>query len=238
MILFTSGTSGQPKGAILTHGSIRAAARNAAEALALRPDDVVLGAAPFSHVLGQSTGLVSTFLAGAAVEVVPRFEPSRRSRRWRRRGRACSSASRRCASPSPGGARRRRAAADPDRPRRRRGRSRRGGARVRAHLRRRGHRGLRPDRASGIATTYAVGAAAEARLGRDAARRHRDPDRRRPTSAASARCSSAAPRSIPGYWDDPEATARRSTPTAGSPRETWATWTTRATSSSSTGRRR
>jgi long-chain acyl-CoA synthetase len=34
----------------------------------------VLGAAPFSHVLGQSTGLVSTFLAGAAVAVVERFE--------------------------------------------------------------------------------------------------------------------------------------------------------------------
>ena len=32
------------------------------------------GAAPFSHVLGQVTGLVSTFMAGAAVAIVPRFE--------------------------------------------------------------------------------------------------------------------------------------------------------------------
>ena len=75
MILFTSGTSGRPKGAVLTHGGIEAAARNAAEALALGPTDVVLGAAPFSHVLGQSTGIVSTLLAGAAVAVVGRFEP-------------------------------------------------------------------------------------------------------------------------------------------------------------------
>ncbi|HSP72096.1 MAG TPA: AMP-binding protein, partial [Gaiellaceae bacterium] len=74
VILYTSGTSGRPKGAILTHGGIHAAARNAADALALGPDDVMLGAAPFSHVLGQSTGLVSTFLAGAAVAVVRRFE--------------------------------------------------------------------------------------------------------------------------------------------------------------------
>ena len=77
VILFTSGTSGRPKGAVLTHGSISAAARNAAEALGLGPEDVVLGAAPFTHVLGQSTGLVSTFLAGAAVAVVPRFEAER-----------------------------------------------------------------------------------------------------------------------------------------------------------------
>ena len=76
VILFTSGTSGRPKGAILTHGGIHAAAANAAAAMAFTPDDVVLGAAPFSHVLGQSTGIVSTFLAGAAVAVVQRFEPT------------------------------------------------------------------------------------------------------------------------------------------------------------------
>ena len=43
--------------------------------MAFTQDDVVLGAAPFSHVLGQSTGIVSTLLAGAAVSVVERFEP-------------------------------------------------------------------------------------------------------------------------------------------------------------------
>ena len=75
VILFTSGTSGRPKGAVLTHGSIRAAARNAAEAMAFGNDDVVLGAAPFSHVLGLSTGIVATLLAGSAVSVVQRFEP-------------------------------------------------------------------------------------------------------------------------------------------------------------------
>ncbi len=74
VVLFTSGTSGRPKGAILTHGGVRAAARNAADALALGPDDVMLGAAPFSHVLGQSTGIVSTLLVGGAISVVPRFE--------------------------------------------------------------------------------------------------------------------------------------------------------------------
>jgi long-chain acyl-CoA synthetase len=75
LILFTSGTSGRPKGAILTHGSILTAARNAQHALALGPGDVVLGAAPFSHVLGFSTGLVATFAAGGAVAIVERFQP-------------------------------------------------------------------------------------------------------------------------------------------------------------------
>ncbi len=75
VILFTSGTSGRAKGAVLTHGGVGLAANAAASALSLTPDDVVLGAAPFSHVLGQSTGLVATLSAGASVAVVERFEP-------------------------------------------------------------------------------------------------------------------------------------------------------------------
>ncbi len=74
VILFTSGTSGRAKGAVLTHGGIRFAALAAAHALGLTPDDVVLGAAPFSHVLGQSTGLVGTLSAGASIAVVERFD--------------------------------------------------------------------------------------------------------------------------------------------------------------------
>ena len=35
----------------------------------------MLGAAPFSHVLGQSTGLIATLATGGAVAVVPRFDP-------------------------------------------------------------------------------------------------------------------------------------------------------------------
>jgi long-chain acyl-CoA synthetase len=75
VILFTSGTSGISKGAVLTHGTIGAAAANAAGALGFGPQDVVLGAAPFSHVLGQSTGLIATLASGGALAVVPRFDP-------------------------------------------------------------------------------------------------------------------------------------------------------------------
>jgi long-chain acyl-CoA synthetase len=75
VILFTSGTSGTSKGAVLTHGGIAAAATNAAKALGYGPGDVILGVAPFSHVLGQSSGLVASCLTGAAIAVIPRFDP-------------------------------------------------------------------------------------------------------------------------------------------------------------------
>jgi long-chain acyl-CoA synthetase len=81
VILFTSGTSGRAKGAVLTHGSIHAAAEAAATALGLTREDVVLGAAPFSHVLGQSTGLVATLSAGASVAIVERFQ-AEETLRW------------------------------------------------------------------------------------------------------------------------------------------------------------
>ena len=73
-LLFTSGTTGRPKGAILTHAGVRAAAEFGVDALGLTPDDVLLGVAPFPHVLGQQV-FVCAFLVGAAVAVLQRFEP-------------------------------------------------------------------------------------------------------------------------------------------------------------------
>jgi long-chain acyl-CoA synthetase len=84
--LFTSGTSGAPKGAVLTHGSLWAAASGAAAAMAFGPDDVVLGAAPFSHVLGLSTGVVSTLAHGGGIAVERRFEAAGTLERMRRTG--------------------------------------------------------------------------------------------------------------------------------------------------------
>ncbi|HST17552.1 MAG TPA: AMP-binding protein [Gaiellaceae bacterium] len=85
-ILFTSGTAGAPKGAVLTHGGLAAAARAAAAAMSLGPDDVVLGAAPFSHVLGLSTGIVGTLTSGGAVAVERRFDGKTTLDRMRRTG--------------------------------------------------------------------------------------------------------------------------------------------------------
>jgi long-chain acyl-CoA synthetase len=73
-LLFTSGTTGRPKGAILTHAGIRAATRFGVDALGFTPEDVLLGVAPFPHVLGQQV-FVSAFLVGGGVAVMQRFEP-------------------------------------------------------------------------------------------------------------------------------------------------------------------
>jgi len=75
LLLYTSGTTGEPKAAELTHHGLHAVATNLATAFELGPDDVVLGAAPLAHVLGQ--GAVNMAVAaGSAVALVRRFDPA------------------------------------------------------------------------------------------------------------------------------------------------------------------
>jgi long-chain acyl-CoA synthetase len=74
VILYTSGTTGGPKGAMLTHAGLRANARACVEAFELTDDDVILGSAPFSHVFGMSFLQNATLLAGGTLVLVPRFE--------------------------------------------------------------------------------------------------------------------------------------------------------------------
>jgi long-chain acyl-CoA synthetase len=58
VILYTSGTTGQPKGAELTHANLLDNVDGAAETV-LRggPDDVIFGGLPLFHVFGQTCGL-------------------------------------------------------------------------------------------------------------------------------------------------------------------------------------
>ena len=51
-MLFTTGTTGMPKGVLLTYGNIRAITNNNIEGVGIRPDDVVLNALPLCHSLG------------------------------------------------------------------------------------------------------------------------------------------------------------------------------------------
>jgi long-chain acyl-CoA synthetase len=76
-LMFTSGTAGAPKAAVLTHGSLAANLDQvrAHPLLALTADDVGLGIAPFSHVLGLNPVLAAALDAGATLVMVPHFDP-------------------------------------------------------------------------------------------------------------------------------------------------------------------
>ena len=72
-IQYTAGTTGKPKGAMLSHGNWMTALDAEREALRLRPDDVYLGIYPMGHV-GLSWGL-SVLRAGGTFVMMERFNP-------------------------------------------------------------------------------------------------------------------------------------------------------------------
>jgi acyl-CoA synthetase (AMP-forming)/AMP-acid ligase II len=75
LLPYSSGTSGLPKGVMISHANLVTAVRQVSRGLRLTPDDVVLALAPFSHVMGFVITLGSALVAGARVVPVPRFEP-------------------------------------------------------------------------------------------------------------------------------------------------------------------
>ena len=76
VILYTSGTTGEPKGAELTHANLRHNVDVTVETLLdLTSDDVVFGGLPLFHVFGQTCGLNSVIAVGATLTLVPRFDP-------------------------------------------------------------------------------------------------------------------------------------------------------------------
>lgn len=76
VVLHTSGTTGKPKGAELTHGGLHRNAEITMRTL-IRIDshDVVMGALPLFHVFGLTCGLQCSVLAGATLALIPRFDP-------------------------------------------------------------------------------------------------------------------------------------------------------------------
>jgi long-chain acyl-CoA synthetase len=78
VILYTSGTTGTPKGAELTHDNLMSNVEAIIETLIqIRDDDVVLGALPFFHSFGQTCGLNSCMKAGGTLTLLPRFDPDK-----------------------------------------------------------------------------------------------------------------------------------------------------------------
>ncbi|WP_255769754.1 o-succinylbenzoate--CoA ligase [Pseudarthrobacter sulfonivorans] len=77
MILYTSGTTGRPKGALLTHGNITWNCFNTVVDMDLNRNDVALMISPLFHVASLDMGLLPMLLKGATVVLEAKFEPGR-----------------------------------------------------------------------------------------------------------------------------------------------------------------
>jgi long-chain acyl-CoA synthetase len=77
VILYTSGTTGQPKGAELTHSNLRRNVEVVVRMFGLGGDAVVLGALPLFHSFGQTCALNAAVAAGACVTLLARFDPAK-----------------------------------------------------------------------------------------------------------------------------------------------------------------
>ncbi|MBP8129138.1 MAG: long-chain fatty acid--CoA ligase [Candidatus Hydrogenedentes bacterium] len=75
VLLYTSGTTGAPKGAELTHFNLFFNAYYASkEIVKVTPGDVALAVLPLFHSFGQTCIMNASFLSGATVSMLPRFE--------------------------------------------------------------------------------------------------------------------------------------------------------------------
>jgi long-chain acyl-CoA synthetase len=76
VILYTSGTTGSPKGAELTHLNLhRNADVSSRTTCGVEGGDVVLGALPLFHSFGQTVSMNASLRVGACLTLVPRFDP-------------------------------------------------------------------------------------------------------------------------------------------------------------------
>lgn len=69
VILYTSGTTGRPKGAVLTHGNLLFNDVNVLIENDIRPDEICLAAAPLFHIAGLNGLALPTFLKGGTIVV-------------------------------------------------------------------------------------------------------------------------------------------------------------------------
>ena len=77
LMLYTSGTTSRPKGALITHGNLTANIEALHTAWGWRHDDVLLHVLPIFHVHGLTVALHGALHAGAAAVMLPRFDADR-----------------------------------------------------------------------------------------------------------------------------------------------------------------
>jgi len=76
LIVYTSGTTGMPKGAELTHGNLISSAIGYREWMDLQPDEPILAIAPLFHITGLVGHAITSLLVPSPLVLTHRFEPS------------------------------------------------------------------------------------------------------------------------------------------------------------------
>ena len=74
-LLYTTGTTGTPKGVMLSHRSLLFVAAVSSRLRGLTPADNAWGVLPISHVYGLTSVMLGTLSAGACLHLTPRFTP-------------------------------------------------------------------------------------------------------------------------------------------------------------------
>ena len=77
VILYTSGTTGTPKGAELTHAGLTSNVEVSRELFSVTSSDVIFGGLPLFHVFGLTCGLNTSIASGATLTLLPRFDPGK-----------------------------------------------------------------------------------------------------------------------------------------------------------------
>lgn len=76
LLMYTSGTTGTPKGVLLTHANLLHAARSMASWHSLTPTDTVLSSLPIYHINGQVISTITPFVSGGSVVAPHAFSVS------------------------------------------------------------------------------------------------------------------------------------------------------------------
>ncbi len=77
IILYTTGTTGAPKGVMLTHANLLFAGKVSARMREMKSGDIIYGVLPLTHVFGLASMLMASAHAGATVQLEARFQPAK-----------------------------------------------------------------------------------------------------------------------------------------------------------------